>query len=232
MEALQTWFPLLRLFFFPVQASESNGTPLWQPWALPKGRSILGNPGNQNPSSQGKRSTKRVGRDFPTLGNHLQNLQGRGMTPLTPGWTLHAPTHPNIWTHRHGAVSSHWAPFPSARKQEHWHYNVWVSFCNEKSLRSWGTRRLVVFLAWNLLKRRASILTPLHHQNKQQLCPQTGLLGLFILLREGHARQPMVPGQMALTYPGRRQPPQMSKYDELSDPPATLLFASLVTSNN
>lgn len=33
-------------------------------------------------------------RDFPTLGNHLQNLQGRGMTPLTPRWTLLAPPTP------------------------------------------------------------------------------------------------------------------------------------------
>lgn len=82
-------------------------------------------------------SGEDMGRDFPTLENWPQDLlnllEGRRMTPLTSKWTLHAPHHPLTYVPTNtGQLSATEALLPSAHKQKQSHYNVWVSFFNEK----------------------------------------------------------------------------------------------------
>jgi len=60
-------------------------------------------------------------------------LEGRRMTPLTSKWTLHAPHCPLTYVPTDtGHLSATETLLPSAHKQKQSHYNVWVSFFNEK----------------------------------------------------------------------------------------------------
>lgn len=98
MESLADLVPLIKIFFF----SSSSIRKQWDSLVAilgPAQRKV--NPRESwepEPLLSRKKHKRAEGgqkeRDFPTLGNHLQNLQGRGMTPLTPRWTLHAPPTP------------------------------------------------------------------------------------------------------------------------------------------